>query len=205
MSATATTHPHPAAGTSLRQHLRRATGRDHNPLCRPIDRAYSRLVAGFALTVLAALVAAAVAALAVYRAEAGTAHQVARHRHVVTAVTTGPAISDDPRAGSTRAHAPARWTYPAGPAGGSIPVLDGTRAGTAVPVGLNDAGQPIPAPRSADLVLSDAVMVGLTTVAVLGLTAEGGYALRRRALDRRAAAGWEDAWEQVEPRWTGRR
>ncbi|MEU8514655.1 hypothetical protein AB0C76_24110 [Kitasatospora sp. NPDC048722] len=205
MSAPATTRPHPAPGTSLRQHLRRAAGHDHNPLCRPLDRAYSRLVAGFVLTVLAALVAATVATLAVYRAETHTALQAARHRHVVTALTTGAAVSDDPRAGSTRAHAPARWTYPAGPGSGSVPVPDGTLAGTAVPVGLNDAGQPVAAPRSADLILSDSVLTGLTTVAVLGLAAEGGYALRRHALDRRAETGWEHDWEQVEPRWSGRR
>ncbi|MGW2248708.1 Rv1733c family protein [Kitasatospora sp. NPDC001660] len=205
MSAAATTHTHPAMGTSLRQHLRRAAGRDHNPLCRALDRAYSRLVAGFALTLLGVLVVATAAAVLVVRAETRTAQQVARHRHVVTAVTTGPAVTDDLRAGSPRTHAQARWTYPAGPGTGSVPVPDGTLAGTAVRVGLDDAGHPVGAPKGAAPILSDATLVGLGTAAALGLGAEGGFALRRRALERRAEASWDDAWERVEPRWTGRR
>ncbi|MFJ8625080.1 hypothetical protein ACIRD3_19845 [Kitasatospora sp. NPDC093550] len=150
MSAVAATHRRPTSRTSLRGHLRRAVGRDRNPLCRPLDRAYSRLVAGAALMVLVTLVLAAVTALVVYRAEADDAAQAARHRHVVTAVTTGPALSDDPRAGSAREHAPARWTYPVGPGTGSIPVPDGTATGTALPVGLNDAGHPVGAPGRTD-------------------------------------------------------
>ncbi|MEU6973928.1 hypothetical protein AB0A71_40660 [Kitasatospora aureofaciens] len=205
MSATVTTPRHPSTHTSLRRHVRRATGRDHSPLCRPLDRAYSRLVAGLALAMLATLVVAAVAALLVYRAETHTAQQAARHRHTVTAVTTGPAGSADPRAGGVREYAPARWTYPVGPGTGIVPVPDGTLAGTAVRVGLNDAGDPVRAPKPADLIVTDAVLVGFGTVTVLGFGAEGVFALRRHALERRAEKGWEAAWEQVEPRWSGRR
>ncbi|MFH9347945.1 hypothetical protein [Kitasatospora sp. NPDC017646] len=205
MSATVTTPTHPSSHTSLRRHVRRATGRDHSPLCRPLDRAYSRLVTGLALAMLGTLVVAAVAALLVFRAETHTAQQTARHRHVVTAVTTGPALSVNARAGGVREYAPARWAYPVGPGTGSVPVPDGTLAGTAVQVGVNDAGNPIGAPKSADLVLTDAALVGFGTVAVLGFGAEGVFALRRHALERRAEKGWEAAWEQVEPRWSGRR
>ncbi|MFD7593542.1 hypothetical protein ACFV6D_10985 [Kitasatospora sp. NPDC059812] len=205
MSVAATTHSHPAPRTSLRQHVRRAVGLDLNPLCRPVDRTYSRLVAALALTVLATLVVALVAALLVFGAGTHTAQQVVRHRHVVTAVTTGPAQSDDLREGSPRAHAPARWTYPAGPGGGTIPVPDGTPAGTAVVVGLNDAGNPVGAPKEVAGILSDAALVGLGTVFVLGLAAEGGFALCRHRLEQRAEDGWGSAWEQVEPGWSGRR
>ncbi|MQS17130.1 hypothetical protein F7Q99_34340 [Streptomyces kaniharaensis] len=203
MSAVATRQRHPSSHTSLRQHVRRAAGRDRNPLCRPLDRAYSRLVSGLALTILAAFVVATVAALVMYRAETHSAQQTTRHRHTVTALTTGSAVSDDARSGSAWAHA--RWTYPAGPGAGSIQVPEGTLVGTAVPVGLNDAGYPVGAPKGTEEILSDAVLVGLGTVAVLGLGAEGAFALRRHQLDRRAEAGWESAWEQVEPRWSGRR
>ncbi|WP_051711729.1 hypothetical protein [Streptomyces sp. NRRL S-350] len=205
MSAAAATPRRPASHTSLRGHVRRATGRDHNPLCRPLDRAYSRLAAGAALMVLAAFVVAALVALLVYGSETHDAQRAARHRHVVTAVTTGPAQSDDPRAGSAREHAPARWTYPVGPGTGSVPVPDGTGPGTVVPVGLDDGGQPVGAPRSNGLVVSDAVLAGLGTATVLGSGTGGWYALRRRGLDRRAERSWESAWEQVEPRWSGRR
>ncbi|MFJ9610403.1 hypothetical protein ACIRS1_29075 [Kitasatospora sp. NPDC101176] len=204
MSATAAAHLHPASRTTLRGHLRRAAGRDNNPLCRPLDRAYSRLVTGTALMVLVAVVLAVVAALLLYRTEADDAARAARHWHVVTAVTTGPAQSDDPR-GSAREHAPARWTYPVGPGAGSVPVPDGTTTGTALRVGLNDAGQPLGAPRSNGLIVSDAVLVGLATVTTLGFGTEGWVALRRHRLDRRSEADWESEWEQVEPGWSGRR
>ncbi|MFD8703417.1 hypothetical protein ACFV1W_12425 [Kitasatospora sp. NPDC059648] len=205
MSATVTASGHPSSHTSLRRHVLRATGRDHSPLCRPLDRAYSRLVAGLALAMLGTLVVAVVTALLVYRAETRTAQQTARHRHTVTAVTTGPALSADPRAGGGREYAPARWVYPLGPGTGSVPVPDGTLAGTAVRVGLNDAGSPAGAPEPADLILTDAVLAGFGTVTVLGFGAEGAFALRRHGLDRQAEKGWEAAWEQVEPRWSGRR
>ncbi|MEU9076976.1 hypothetical protein ACFYUY_27735 [Kitasatospora sp. NPDC004745] len=205
MSVAATPHRQPASRTTLRQHVRRAAGLDRNPLCRPFDRAYSRLVTGLAVTVLATFVVAAVAALAVFRAEAHTAEQTARHRHTVTAVTTGPALSDGLRAGSSQAHAPAGWTYPAGPGTGSIPVPVGTPAGAAVPIRLDDAGMPAGEPKGTERILSDSVVIGLGTVAVLGLTVEGAFVLRRHRLERLAEADWESAWEQVEPRWSGRR
>ncbi|MEU6236773.1 hypothetical protein [Kitasatospora sp. NPDC047058] len=205
MFAAATTHRTAASRTSLRQHVRRAVGRDHSPLCRPLDRSYSRLAAVQTLTVLAVLAVAAVAALLAFRIETHTAQQIARHRHVVTAVTTGPAQSDNPRSGTQRDHAAARWTYPAGPGSGRIPVPEGTRTGTAVPIGLDDSGVPVAAPKGTEQIASDAVLIGLGTVSVLAVGTEGAFALRRRALERRADTSWEDAWEQVEPRWTGRR
>ncbi|MFI8454612.1 hypothetical protein [Kitasatospora sp. NPDC085464] len=205
MSAAAAMHRQPASRTTLRGHLRRAVGRDHNPLCRPVDRAYSRLVATAALLALTSFVLAAVAALIVHHAETAAAQDAARHQHLVTAVTTGPAESVDPRAGSVREQAQARWTYPAGPGAGTVPVPEGTPTGTAVPVRLGDAGQPVGAPRSGELIATDAVLAGLGTVFVLGLGTEGGFVLRRRRLDRRAERSWESAWERVEPGWSGRR
>ncbi|MFJ7912347.1 hypothetical protein [Kitasatospora sp. NPDC096204] len=205
MSAAAATHRPPASHTTLRGHVRRAAGRDHNPLCRPIDRTYSRLVASAVLMALASFVLGVVAALLVHHVETADARDVARDRHVVTAVTTGAAQSVDPRAGLAREQAPARWTYPVGPEAGSVPVPAGTPAGTAVAVGLNGAGLPVDAPRSGELIVADAVLVGLGTVLVLALGADGWFALCRHRLDRRAERGWESAWEQVEPRWSGRR
>ncbi|MEU1283485.1 hypothetical protein [Kitasatospora sp. NPDC005856] len=204
MSVAAATHGRRAPHTSLRGHARRAVGRDRNPLCRPVDRAYSRLVAASALMALVTVLLAAVAAVLVHRAETDDARDLARHRHAVTAVTTGPAQSDDPRAGSVREQAPARWTYPVGPEAGYVPVPEGTVTGTAVPVVLDDAGQPSGPPRSGDLIVTDAALVGLGAVLVLGSCTEGWFVLRRRRLDRRADRSWEAAWERVEPHWSGR-
>ncbi|MFD8749647.1 hypothetical protein ACFV0O_01470 [Kitasatospora sp. NPDC059577] len=205
MSVAATPPGHPASHTSLRGHVRRAAGRDHNPLCRPLDRVYSGLITGVALMLLVASVLAVVAAVLVYGAQTRDATRLARHRHVVTAVTTGPAQVVDPGAGRVREHAPARWTYPVGPGSGFVPVPDGTSVGTAVPVGLSDAGRPVGAPRPTGLIVSDAVLTGLGTVAALGFVTEGWFVLCRRRLDRRAERSWEAAWEQVEPGWSGRR
>ncbi|MBD0691565.1 hypothetical protein, partial [Streptomyces sp. CBMA123] len=146
-----------------------------------------------------------VAALLVYRAETHTAQQTARHRHVVTAVTTGAALSGTSRTGGVREFAPVSWTYPVGPGKGSVAVPDGTLAGTPVRIDLNDAGDPVGGPKPIDMILTDTLLVGFGTVTVLGFGAEGAFALRRRALDRRAERGWETAWELVEPRWSGRR
>ncbi|MBD0694968.1 hypothetical protein [Streptomyces sp. CBMA123] len=154
MSTAVTTPRHPSSHTSLRRHVRRATGRDYSPLCRPLDQAYSRLVAGLAVAMLATLVAAVVAALLVYRAETHTAQQTARHRHVVTAVTTGAALSGTSRTGGVREFAPVSWTYPVGPGRGSVAVPDGTLAGTPVRIDLNEAGDPVGGPKPIDMILT---------------------------------------------------
>ncbi|MFB7617934.1 hypothetical protein [Kitasatospora sp. NPDC056181] len=194
----------PATHTTLRRHVRRATGRDRNPLCRRLDRAYSRLVTSLALVLAAAAAVSVWAALLVYRTETHTAAASARHRHAVTAVTTGPAWSDDFRAGAPRAQAEARWEYPAGPGSGAIHVQAGTPVGTSVPILLDDSGKPAAAARSTGLIASDAVLVGLGTGAMLATATAGAYEAGRRTLDRRAERSWEPDWERVEPHWSGR-
>ncbi|MGW4895576.1 Rv1733c family protein [Kitasatospora sp. NPDC004240] len=205
MSVGTTARRHPVPRTSLRRHVRRAAGRDPNPLCRPVDRARSRALVVLALAVTAAISVAVGAGLLVLRGQTHAAQQVARHRHAVTAVTTGPAQPDDLRAGGTQAHAQARWSYPTGPGGGRIPVPEGTVPGTDVPIHVDDAGNPASPPRTTEQIASDAVLVVLGTATALVLGAEGGFALRRHVLGRRAEAGWEAAWGRVEPEWSGRR
>ncbi|MFB7470743.1 hypothetical protein [Kitasatospora sp. NPDC056184] len=200
-----TAQQHPATHTPLPALLRRASGLDRNPLCRPVDRARSRLALALPLVLAALLAMSAAVSVLVFRTETRAERETARHRHAVVATTVGPASSDDFRPGSTRAHAPARWTYPAGPGGGAIEVTAGTPAGTAVPVHLDDAGLPADGPRDSTAVLADAGAFGVGTAICLSSLAVLGHTARRRALDRRAERDWEPAWARVEPLWTQRR
>ncbi|WP_406209283.1 hypothetical protein OH807_38460 [Kitasatospora sp. NBC_01560] len=157
------------------------------------------------LTLLGALVVASVIALLVFRGESRTAQQTARHRHAVTATTTGPAQSDGFRTGGGRARAPATWNVPRAVAGsGLIVVPAGTTSGTAVPIQVDDGGRPAAPAEDRQAITSDAVAAGLGTATGLSAVAAGAYALRRRTLGRRAEMSWEPEWEQVEPLWSGR-
>lgn len=206
MSAPSENHRHPAARTPLWRHARRAAGRDPSPLCRPLDRAFSRLAVALALSLVGTLVLGAVVALLAFHGDDRAARQTARHRHSVTATTLGPAQPDDLKSGGTRAHAQASWTYqPTGPGAGRIRVPADTAAGTAVPIWVDDGGRPAGPATSRQVILADAVAIGFGAATVLSAAAAGAYVIRRRSLEQRAEQGWEPAWEQVEPLWSGRR
>ncbi|MFE6867252.1 hypothetical protein ACFVFS_11875 [Kitasatospora sp. NPDC057692] len=200
-----TAQQHPAPHTPLRVLLRRASGRDRNPLCRPVDRARSRLALALPLVLAGLLALSAAVSVLVFRVETRAERETARHRHAVVATTAGPASSDDFRPGSTRAHAPARWTWPAGPGAGEIEVTAGTPAGTEVPIHLDDAGVPADGPRDGAALLADAGAFGVGTAICLASLAFLGHTVRRGALDRRAERSWDPAWARVEPLWTQRR
>ncbi|MER5352143.1 hypothetical protein ABT093_17665 [Kitasatospora sp. NPDC002551] len=195
----------PVAHTPLRSRLRRASGLDHNPLCRPVDRARSRLVLALPVVLAALLAVSAAVAVLVFRAETRSEREAARHRHAVVATTVGPAVPDDLRTGSSGARAPARWSYPTGPGAGTIRVSTGTPVGTAVPIHVDDNGAPTAGARDTTAILSDAGILGLGTAAGLTSLAVLGCTVHRRALDRRAERSWEPEWERVEPLWTQRR
>ncbi|MET8703518.1 hypothetical protein ABZW10_32390 [Kitasatospora sp. NPDC004723] len=199
-----TAQQHPAAHTPLRAQLRRACGRDGSPLCRPVDRARSRLALALPLVLVALLAVSAAVSALVYRAETHDEREIARHRHAVVATTVGAAVADDLRTGGSWAHAPARWAYPVGPGGGVVRVTVGAPVGTAVPIQVDDRGVPAVAARDGAVVLSDAGFLGVGTAVALSSLAVVGFTLRRHALDRRAERSWEPDWERVEPLWTQR-
>ncbi|MFE7189555.1 hypothetical protein [Kitasatospora sp. NPDC057541] len=200
-----TAQQHPAVHPPLRTRLRRASGRDHNPLRRPVDRARSRLVLALPPVLAALLVLSAALSVLVYRVEARAERETARHRHAVVATTTGPAVSDYLWSGNARAHALARWSHPDGPGEGTIQVTVGTAAGTAVPIYLDDAGVPAAGARDTTAIATEAGLLGLGAALALGSFVLIGYTVCHRALDRRAERSWEPAWERVEPLWTQRR
>ncbi|MEV0189608.1 hypothetical protein AB0I39_13860 [Kitasatospora purpeofusca] len=200
-----TAQQHQARHTPLRLQVRRASGLDRNPLCRPVDRTRSRMALALPL-VLALLVAVgAVVAVLVFRVETQAEQRTASHRHAVTATTVGPAVTDDSRAGGTRAHAPARWVYPVGPGNGAVQVSLGTPVGSTVAIHLDDSGLPAAGARTTGAVLSDAALLGTGTAVGLVSLALTGHAVHAHSLDRRAERSWEPDWERVEPGWSQRR
>lgn len=91
MTAASAPHRHEEAHAPLALQLRRAAGRDGNPLCRPVDRARSRLLVVVALTLVLSVVLGLLVALTVLSSMQVQAHRTALHRHQVTATTSAEA------------------------------------------------------------------------------------------------------------------
>jgi len=189
-------------------HLRRALGADHNPLCRPIDRARSRLWLGARLSILLAVALACAAAFLTLREAEANARAAAAHVHKSQAVVLTPPEGTDPSpTGDGRITYQARvsWTTPAGQtATGEATVPANAQPGSTVAVWLNDSGTLAPGPRSAAGLQSDAIAVGIGTATGVSLTVIAVLGVRRVALDHRAAADWDREWAEVEPTWSGR-
>lgn len=204
MTTASAPHRRAAAHNSLVCHLRRATGREHNPLCRRTDRARSRLLCGASLALALSLALATAITLVLLRSMESDARQTAPHRHQVTATTLSAAV-DDPAQVAASAHAQAAWDYPsASPSSGTVEVPSGTAAGTAVQIWVDDGGAAAAPPRQAADIAVAAAGYGVGALAGLWAAIGIGYVVRRRVLDHRADLAWEPAWEQVEPLWSGR-
>ncbi|MGA5702788.1 hypothetical protein [Peterkaempfera bronchialis] len=196
----------PGGRTGWRTRLRRATGRDGNPLRRPLDRSRARL--GWVLLLLAVLAVAlptAVAA-ALYRSDRHAADEQAAHRHRITATTLTAAPAGGAWVPSTGEWPVlARWQYPAGQVRtAAVPVEAGTARGAPVTVWVDDSGDPAAPPRSTADITTGAVLAGLAVLTCTGLVCGTVRTVGRRRIEIRTAAAWEREWEQVEPRWSGR-
>ncbi|WP_354643825.1 hypothetical protein [Kitasatospora camelliae] len=204
MPAASASHPPRATRTPLARHLRRAVGRDGCPLCRPVDRARSRLLLSALLALLLVVALAVVVALASLATLRTEAREAAQHRHRVTATATSTA-AEDPGPASLAAHAQAVWTDPQGVTrSGSIEAPAGTAVGEQVPLWIDDQGAPAESPRSTAETALFATGYGLGTLVLGSAAIASGCAVRRRILDRRAERAWEPDWELVEPLWSGR-
>ncbi|MCX4744789.1 hypothetical protein OG455_04510 [Kitasatospora sp. NBC_01287] len=203
MPAAAVSHRHPYSRTPLARQLWRAVGQDHSPLCRPVDRARSRLLLTIMVTLALCVAFSTLLALTRMDGMVAQAHRTAQHRHQVTATTLATVGGDDPA--STATSAKAAWDYPQSDhRTGFVPVPAGTAPGVRVPLWVDDSGNPAAPPLPDGRLETTAGMDGLVVLAVTGAAVWTGYAVRRRVLDRRAECGWEHGWEQVEPLWSGR-
>lgn len=198
----------PTCGARLRAHLRRAFGRDRNPLCRPVDRLRSRVVLG---GLLLAAVAAALCwypALVVQRHEEAAASRTARHDHQVQAAVLAPSTaSSDPQPFGYSGGYDTRigWTYPAGRQHETVVTTPGALAQSArIPLWVDDTGALTVAPRSGGEIALDAAWAGMT--AVIGVAAGVGLVVTAvdRAVARGARRAWGEEWATIEPSWSGR-
>lgn len=202
MTAASAPRRHEEAHTPLALQLRRAADRDGNPLCRPVDRARSRLLVVVALTLVLSVVLGLLVALTVLSSMQVQAHRTALHRHQVTATTLTAASGN---AALTTAAVQAAWDYPqGGHRTGVIQVAGGTASGARVPLWLDDDGNPAAAPPQGGQLETTAALYGLGAFAAAGTAVWTGRVVRGRMLDRRAERSWEPDWEQVEPLWSGR-
>jgi len=193
--------------TTMWTRIRRRFGFDHNPLRRRSDVIEAWLVPAViaVFLVLGPLLINVVSARA--HAQNAAVQQAERSWHRVPAVllqaVPGPLMSDN-GANFWVTWTPARWTYRGREHVGRIPADAGTRAGAAVPVWLNRAGNVEMPPLTAGQVrdrIALAAAVALSTLAILlaGLTL-----LARWLIYRRRLARWETAWLAVGPQWSRR-
>jgi len=175
----------------------------------PLKRRSDRLQFGARLLLVALLLALAVpvglaVGTAVYTQGRADAALQAAARHRTTAQLLEDASGPTERAGTWQpARARVTWLAPSGdPREAVVDVRAGARAGTSVPVWVDESGQLSRSPPGAGdaartgVSLGIVAFVGFTVVTVLS------YELFRLVLDQSRSRGWEDEWAAVEPVWT---
>jgi hypothetical protein len=189
--------------------LARRAGLDANPLRRGSDRAEAWLRIGLVVVFLIASPLAAIglgrltnaASLSAARAQAASERQV-------TAVLLDKVAraADDPLYGATGfVWAKARWTAPDGQRRiGQVPAPVGSKAGRAVSVWVDSAGQLVYPPIGESQIASRVIAVVALTPAALGVMLLIVLWLAKSALDRRRLKDWAAEWSAVEPQWTKR-
>jgi hypothetical protein len=182
---------------------------DRNPLRRACDRAESAiaavLLAGFLIGAPLLAVAcgqwASGAALRAERTEQATRHQVTVVLLASTATAAQNAYNE-----TVLVEARARWTGPGGVTRtGTIAVPPGESAGSRLTIWVDAAGRQTGQPLQGSDIAAQHTIAALLGPVVLGLVLLGGWALTRRALDRRRMAAWDADWQMTGPRWTSRR
>ncbi len=195
------------ASTTKWTRLKRRLGLDHNPLRRRSD-----LVAGWLLpAVLAAVLLlgplVAIVAGRWARTDDAAAWRAQQSWHHVPAVllqsTPGPMFGDS-GANSWTVWTRALWTVNGQRHIGTVPAVSGTRAGTTVPVWLDQAGKPR-LPLSAGAASDRVITASAMAVAALALLLATIAVIGHRVLNRRRLASWEAAWMSVGPQWSGHR
>jgi hypothetical protein len=86
----------------------------------------------------------------------------------------------------------------------NAPAINDAGAGTAVPVWLNQYGDPQPPPPARRDILANALIVGAIIPEGAAALLICCYRLCRLALDRHRLASWGQAWAATGPRWTSR-
>ena len=177
------------------------------PLRRGSDRVegWTRATA----TVIVCLVAPVIAALmatAVYHNGMRTEESQRAERHLTQAVLAQDAVYSSTGTGSlSTVLTLATWKgVDETEHTGWVRARIGTMAGAAVPIWIDAQGVPTAPPREHDQTLAaaaaTAILVPICTALLLGLCC----LVLRVILDRRRLCGWQAAWSQIEPQWSGR-
>ncbi|MFD0275628.1 hypothetical protein ACFVHB_17230 [Kitasatospora sp. NPDC127111] len=188
-------------------HLRRALGRERNPLCRTLDRARSRAVVFTVLGIALAALLGAAAAVTQLAAGQRQAAATAARLHRVEAVVQGSVRKAEASVAGGRAvhRADAAWTFPGDQRNtGSVDVPRNTGPGAAVGIWVDQDGRPAAAPRSTADLIGDSVCPNVFLFGVLAVLASAGLGARLSVLDRRADHAWTRSWARLEPVWSGR-
>ncbi|MEU6036800.1 hypothetical protein ABZ801_15450 [Actinomadura sp. NPDC047616] len=205
--ARASARPRPLARVRpLVRGLVRRLGFGHSDLRRPVDRAQRAV--GVALVVVFLALAAPLAVWAAghsYRTglRDEAAQKVGRYPAVAT-ITRRPAGAVAVTGDQSPSTVWARWRAPDGTARtGEIPAWpsagkDGTRR-----IWVNASGDLVGQPLRREQVVVNAALAACYAVMGVGAPLALAYTLTRRACDRRRAASWDRAWEQLDRRYAG--
>ena len=185
--------------------LARRLGVDGNPLRRRTDKIAAWLAALLVVMFIIGAPAVSMAAVGWVGRSAATWQHAARSWRQVLAVVQKAAPASPAWGLVGYSWVRARWTAPDGRArAGLIPVTAAVAAGQTVRVWVDAAGTPTGPPLSTGTVVADEVRAATVAVIALGIVLLGLMGAGRLLLDRRALAGWEQAWAAVGPQWTRR-
>ena len=190
--------------TQMWQKLARRMGCDGNPMRRRSDRVEAWLLPGAIAAFLALCPVVVYGTSSVLHHENARAVQAAKSWQRVDGVllrsAPGPQQPDN-GANAWFVQTMARWTFDRRQYTGYVPVLSGARAGTIVPILVNNQGKVQAPPLPQSEISNLDVEATLFALMLLVLLVTGLTRLIGGALDRRRLAGWDSAWLEVAPRW----
>lgn len=196
----------PPYQSGRRRHARAVDSRE-NPLERSSDR-FERRLRLLLMVVLAVAVpmAAWIAGSATYSHDSRLRQVQMTERHPVTARLLSDAQdAGDLTDGTLSSHAPVRWSDVRGTHDAPAPVGAWQRKGDTVTVWLDAHGHVTTPPPTSDSAAVAGAEMGFAAAAGAALIVGGAWKGVRVRLDRRRFEQWDQEWEIVEPRWTGRR
>lgn len=153
------------------------------------------------------LVAAMVAGLIAHGrvAERALAEAQARTRVTATVLETSPLVPSD-SGYQPRVPVEATWVGLDGEQRtGRVPVTGGTPAGSEVAVWLDRDGTVVEPPPTGFEVLAAGVLTGVGVLLVGGSVLALVWVKVERAIDEANARRWDREWDDIGPKWTGRR
>jgi hypothetical protein len=182
---------------------------DHNPLRRRSDRVEALAVLGTMLILLACLWPAFAVAGTVYREGAAREQSEPEVRRSVMALVLQDAVRTTTITAQgtvVEVKAKVRWQAPDGRERVAVRTVPAdARAGSTLRMWVDEAGDPVPAPRQHAQTVADAAVAGFGVMAVAAGLLFVALTVVRWLLDRRRYADWDTEWTVAEQRWRPRK